>query len=212
MNAVRQATYTSHADLGGKPGYGRVVPEPEGELFHADWEPGVLALTLAMGATGAWNIDMSRAARETLPALRAARATTRSGSRHWSSCWPSASWLHGDELAAGRALHPPRPIARTLAAADVTAVLAQGSPHRTAGHRAGPVHGRAGRAHVRGRSCRTTRVCRATCAASAARSSGCMARMCSPMHMPAVAASSRIGCTRWCSMGANCGAARARPA
>ena len=28
----------------------------------------VLALTLAMGASGAWNIDMSRSARETLPA------------------------------------------------------------------------------------------------------------------------------------------------
>ncbi len=43
------------------------MPEPEGELFHADWEPRALALTLAMGATGSWNIDMSRAARETLP-------------------------------------------------------------------------------------------------------------------------------------------------
>ena len=57
----------SHADLGGAIGHGRVVPEPEGELFHAAWEPRALALTLAMGATGAWNIDMSRSARETLP-------------------------------------------------------------------------------------------------------------------------------------------------
>jgi nitrile hydratase beta subunit len=46
------------------------VPEPEGELFHAPWEPRVLALTVAMGATGLWNIDMSRAARETLPNYR----------------------------------------------------------------------------------------------------------------------------------------------
>ena len=42
-------------------------PEPEGELFHAAWEPRALALTLAMGAAGSWNIDMSRSARETLP-------------------------------------------------------------------------------------------------------------------------------------------------
>jgi len=62
--------YTTHADLGGQPGHGRVQPEAEGELFHAPWEPRVLALTLAMGATGAWNIDMSRAARETLPNYR----------------------------------------------------------------------------------------------------------------------------------------------
>ncbi len=60
-------TYTSHADLGGEDGHGRVVPEPEGVLFHAPWEPRALALTLAMGATGMWNIDMSRSARETLP-------------------------------------------------------------------------------------------------------------------------------------------------
>ena len=60
-------SHLSHADLGGQRGYGRVTPEAEGELFHATWEPRVLALTLAMGATGSWNIDMSRAVRETLP-------------------------------------------------------------------------------------------------------------------------------------------------
>jgi nitrile hydratase subunit beta len=63
-------TYRSHADLGGAPSQGAIVPEPEGELFHASWEPRVLALTVAMGATGLWNIDMSRAARETLPNYR----------------------------------------------------------------------------------------------------------------------------------------------
>ena len=41
--------YQSRADLGGQAVNARVVPE----------------LTLAMGATGAWNIDMSRSARET---------------------------------------------------------------------------------------------------------------------------------------------------
>ncbi len=60
-------TYRSFADLGGAPGHGPVVPEPEGALWHATFEPKALALTLAMGATGAWNIDQSRAARETLP-------------------------------------------------------------------------------------------------------------------------------------------------
>jgi hypothetical protein len=60
-------SYLSHADLGGSEGCGPVIPEPEDERFHAAWEPRALALTLAMGATGAWNIDMSRSARETLP-------------------------------------------------------------------------------------------------------------------------------------------------
>src|SRR5258706_12304262 len=59
-------TYQSRADLGGRPDPRAVVPEPEDELFHAPWEPRVLALTVAMGATGFWNIDRSRAARETL--------------------------------------------------------------------------------------------------------------------------------------------------
>jgi len=39
------------------------VPEREGNLFHAPWEPRVLALSLAKGATGRWNFDMSRARR-----------------------------------------------------------------------------------------------------------------------------------------------------
>ena len=63
-------TYVSHADLGGQDCHERVVPEAEDDLFHAAWEPRALALTLAMGATGSWNIDMSRAARETLPNYR----------------------------------------------------------------------------------------------------------------------------------------------
>src|ERR1700687_3639076 len=69
----RGMSYRSHADLGGRSGLGRIVPEPEGELFHAAWEPKALALTLAIGATGAWNIDMSRSARETVPNYEALR-------------------------------------------------------------------------------------------------------------------------------------------
>jgi hypothetical protein len=59
-------TYQSHADLGGQDGHGVVSPEPEGELFHANWERMALALTLAMGATGTWNLDKSRSVRETI--------------------------------------------------------------------------------------------------------------------------------------------------
>lgn len=118
---------TTHADLGGEPGHGRVVPEPEGELWHAPWEPRALALTVAMGATGSWNIDMSRAARETLPAYR--RLT-------YYEIWVHAlivllqqrAMLADDELAAGVALHPAPPVARTLKAADVAAAMTRGSP------------------------------------------------------------------------------------
>ena len=63
-------TYLSHADLGGEDVHEPIVMEPEGELFHAPWEPRVMALVVAMGPTGLSNIDMNRAARETLSSYR----------------------------------------------------------------------------------------------------------------------------------------------
>ena len=51
-------------DMGGVHGFGAVVAELDEPVFHADWERRVFALTLAMGATGEWNLDASRFARE----------------------------------------------------------------------------------------------------------------------------------------------------
>jgi nitrile hydratase beta subunit len=119
-------SYESHADLGGQSGHGRVVPEPEGELFHAAWEPKAFAITVAMGATGAWNIDTSRSARETLP--------------NYEALSYYALWIEGlqkllterrlvqeAEVLAGQMLSPPVAIPRVLKAADVTQVLAKGA-------------------------------------------------------------------------------------
>jgi nitrile hydratase beta subunit len=120
-------TYQSHADLGGQDGYGVVSPEPEGELFHADWERMALSLTLAMGATGTWNLDKSRSVRETIA--------------DYDSLTYYQLWIKGliellkeydlvgaDEIAEGRMLHPARPVSRVLRAADVPTVLAKGAP------------------------------------------------------------------------------------
>lgn len=63
-------SYHSNADLGGQDVRDAIVMEPEGELFHAPWEPRVMALVVAMGPTGLSNIDMNRSARETLPNYR----------------------------------------------------------------------------------------------------------------------------------------------
>ena len=119
-------TYVSHADLGGQPGYGAVLPEPEGEPFHADWEPRALALTLAMGATGQWNIDMSRAARETLPDY-----ATLSYFQIWLAGLEKLLLDRGlaqaDELRQGQLLWPALPIARRLVAADVASALSRGA-------------------------------------------------------------------------------------
>jgi len=124
---ARAPEYLSHADLGGQPGHGPVQPEDERIRFHADWERSALAIVLAMGATGSWNIDMSRAARETLPDYE-----RLSYYQIWLAALEKLMAERGqlapDETAAGRMLHPPAPVARVLHAGEVQAVLARGSP------------------------------------------------------------------------------------
>lgn len=119
-------SYLSHADLGGQPGHGAVQPEPEGELWHEAFEPKALALTLAMGATGEWNIDQSRAARETLPDY-AGLSYYRIWLAGLHKLLAERGLVADDELAGRQALHPARPLARLLAAAAVPAALAKGS-------------------------------------------------------------------------------------
>jgi nitrile hydratase beta subunit len=119
--------YRCHADLGGQGGHGRVVPEPEGEVFHAAWESRALALTLAMGATGAWNLDMSRSARETLPDY-AALSYYEIWIEALQKLMVERDLLGNDEIVAGRMLHPPKRLARILTAAHVATVTANGSP------------------------------------------------------------------------------------
>ena len=119
-------TYQSQADLGGQPGFGPVRPEPEGELWHEAFEPKALALTLAMGATGAWNIDQSRACRETQPGY-----AQLSYYRLWLAALQRLMLERGlvnpAELASGHAQQAAQPVARVLAAAEVPAALARGS-------------------------------------------------------------------------------------
>lgn len=55
-------------DMGGMHGLGPLEVEANEPLFHAPWEARALALTLAMGGWGKWNIDASRHARERIPA------------------------------------------------------------------------------------------------------------------------------------------------
>jgi len=51
-------------DLGGMDGLGPIEVEADEPVFHAEWERRIFALTVAMGYAGAWNLDMSRHARE----------------------------------------------------------------------------------------------------------------------------------------------------
>lgn len=119
--------YQSFADLGGMAGMGSVVPEPNEPVFHGNWEATAFALTLAMGSTGSWNIDMSRRARETLPDYL---------SLGYYQIWINAlckllteqGLVTEEEIKAGHRLCPALPVKRVLTASIVAGVLAQGSP------------------------------------------------------------------------------------
>ena len=116
-------------DLGGSMGFGGIDFEPDEPWFHAPWERRAFGVTLAIGATGAWNIDMSRHARES---LHPADYLTSSYYEIWTKGVEKLVLRQGlvteDELALGRALTEPAPVKRVLKAEDVPATLAKGGP------------------------------------------------------------------------------------
>ena len=121
-------------DLGGMMGLGPIEAMTERDVFHADWERKVLAINVAIGAGGKWNIDMSRHAREAMPP---AQYLTSRYYAIWLAALEKLSVSCGlvaaEELAAGRALHPPVPVARVLKGEDVDSALRRGWPsERTA--------------------------------------------------------------------------------
>lgn len=115
-------------DMGGRYGDGPVIPEAEEVKFHADWHPRALAITLAAGAHGTWNIDVSRHARESLAPVDYARFS-------YYEKWMAAladllvdtQMVSRDELA-GQVPTPGSGTDRTLTAAKVPAMLAAGGP------------------------------------------------------------------------------------
>lgn len=117
-------------DLGGMMGFGPVVPEPHEPPFHAEWEKRALAVTLACGALGEWNIDISRHARETLPPPEYLTSTYYEiWTKGLLKLLESRGLVARDELAAGHSLRHAPPTRRTALAADaVAAVLARGGP------------------------------------------------------------------------------------
>ncbi|MBN9735967.1 Cobalt-containing nitrile hydratase subunit beta [Pseudonocardia sp. Ae168_Ps1] len=116
-------------DLGGAMGFGPVEPEPEDVRFHADWEPLVLALTLAAARPGGWSIDESRHARESLPPPLYLNLTYY---EIWLAATEKLLVAHGlvgdDELASGRSLRPGVATPAPLGAAETAEVLATGAP------------------------------------------------------------------------------------
>jgi nitrile hydratase len=116
-------------DMGGMHGFGRVAPEAGEPWFHHRWERRAFALTLAMGATGQWNLDQSRSARESLPPAQYLAST------YYEIWFAGLLALMRDrglvaaaEVVEGRVIEAPLPRLRRLEAHDVAALLARGAP------------------------------------------------------------------------------------
>ncbi len=116
-------------DLGGAQGFGPVAVEKDEPRFHAEWERRIFALVLAMGATGAWNLDMSRFARERVPPADYLAST-------YYDIWRKGmerllverGLATAEEIAAGASRNPPVELPRRKAiAANVPAALAKGA-------------------------------------------------------------------------------------
>jgi nitrile hydratase subunit beta len=120
-------------DMGGMDGFGKVEPEPDEPAFHAPWEGRILAMQRAMAYAGAWNIDMSRAAQEALhPKVYLSVSYYQRWALGMESNLVNRGLVDADEIAAGHALRPGKPLKRKLTAVDVDKVLKRGSFGRPA--------------------------------------------------------------------------------
>ncbi len=103
--------------------------DPQDPIFHGRWQERMLAINVAMGATGLWNIDMIRAARESMPP-----------EQYLNSSYFEI-WYYGlcklalqlglvtqSELDSGRMTQPPTLRAKVLTEEHVLPVLLKGSP------------------------------------------------------------------------------------
>lgn len=116
-------------DMGGMHGFGPVLPEPDEPIFHADWERRVLALNLACGRIGGWNIDRSRHTRESLPpAVYLASSYYEIWLRGLERLLVMHELVTNDELAAGTSLHAAVVGKSAVTVEEMVAALRRGGP------------------------------------------------------------------------------------
>ncbi|HEX4410871.1 MAG TPA: nitrile hydratase subunit beta [Xanthobacteraceae bacterium] len=120
-------------DMGGMHGFGKVEPEPNEPVFHSEWEGRCLALNRAMGYTGIWTIDQTRAGIEELtPDVYLVSSYYKKWALRLENIVVSFGLADADEIAAGHALRPGKTLKRKLMAADVANTLSRGSYTRPA--------------------------------------------------------------------------------
>jgi nitrile hydratase len=116
-------------DMGGQQGFGPVLLEKNEPLFHADWESRAMAITVAMGASGQWNIDLSRSARESLPpAIYLSSTYYEIWIRALEKLMLERGMVTPAELASGQQIAPAIKVSKVLRKDTVDAALKAGSP------------------------------------------------------------------------------------
>jgi nitrile hydratase len=122
-------------DMGGMDGFGRVEPEQDEPVFHAPWEGRVIAMMRAMGAFGAWNLDMFRDAREHQPpAFYLSASYYKSWARSIETLVLAKGIASPEEIAAGHSDKPPVPTqSEALTAEAIAESFTRGSYARPAG-------------------------------------------------------------------------------
>ena len=120
-------------DMGGMHGFGKVEPEKNEPVFHDKWEGRTFALNRAMGYTGVWTIDQTRAGIEQLPPeVYLSSSYYRKWAIRMENLIVALGLADADEVAAGHALRPGKALKRKLTAADVPNSLSRGSFSRPA--------------------------------------------------------------------------------
>lgn len=116
-------------DLGGQHGFGPIAPEADEPYFHAEWEKQALGITVSCGAFGAWTIDESRHARESLPpAMYLAASYYEIWIRALEMLLKKHGFVTQAELDSGHA-HAPAGVPKRVLMADMVAdTLAKGGP------------------------------------------------------------------------------------
>ena len=118
-------------DVGGMTSFGPINPEPDEPIFHAEWEKRALALVLACGGLGLWNLDANRHKRESLaPEIY----WSISYYHIWIKALTAMLVQHGlvqpSELVPGAPMVPVQPLdSRALGREKVLRLIASGTPY-----------------------------------------------------------------------------------
>jgi len=116
-------------DMGGMQGYGAIAIDDPSVVFHTAWERQAFALIVATNTAGQWNIDQSRATRESLPPLQYLSNTYY---QTWLDAFEkqllATGMITSEELASGRADGPGLAGVKALNAKQLPAALKHGWP------------------------------------------------------------------------------------